>query len=104
MKWRSANDSVCGAWFHSINEATPPARNRWGLVASYPDTIEKRGTVTSLSTDIRDRHRGWNRVQLLVLAGVIVSVIWELDGSGEVAIAAAALTLQVIEMTSPDHA
>lgn len=41
------------------------------------------------------------RGQLLLLAAVVAAVAWELDGNAEVAIAAAALTLQLIEMTRP---
>lgn len=46
---------------------------------------------------------GWNRdrfrVWVVVLAGTITAAVWILHGSAEVAFAAAALALQLVEMT-----
>lgn len=42
------------------------------------------------------------RVELVVLAGVVAAMVWELDGNAEVAIATAALVLQLVDMTRPE--
>ena len=47
-------------------------------------------------------HPRRSRVRLVVVAGVVTAVVWELHGSGEMAIATAALVLQLIEMTETD--
>jgi hypothetical protein len=41
-------------------------------------------------------------MRLVVLAGAVTAVVWDLYGSGEVALATAALVLQLVEMTRSD--
>lgn len=48
----------------------------------------------SLGVDPGNAHR----MRLAVLAGAVTALVWDLNGSGEVAIATAALVLQLIEM------
>ena len=55
------------------------------------------GTLASLNA-----HPLAPRPELVVVAGAVAALVWELDGNAEVAIATAALVLQLIEMTRPD--
>jgi hypothetical protein len=43
-------------------------------------------------------NRSRFRVRLVVLAGLVAAVVWEFQGSAEVAVGAAALALQLVDM------
>jgi hypothetical protein len=42
------------------------------------------------------------RAWLVLLAGAVLAIVWDLHGNAEVALAAAGLALQLVEMTRPD--
>ena len=58
-----------------------------------------RGTHVSVPENV---HPYKSRAGLVVLAGAITAMVWDLQGNAEVAIATAALVLQIVEMTRGD--
>ena len=90
-----AYEVVRGSWLHIPQRGDPTCGNRWGLSSSF-DVHRVGGTFVSVPENV---HPHKFRVRLVVLAGAVTSVVWELQGSAEVAIATAALVLQLVEMT-----
>jgi hypothetical protein len=72
-------------------------------VSSY---LEESSTESSIERNVviigvepGNEHRRKFRISLVVLAGVVTAIVWDLHGSAEVAIATSALVLQIVEMT-----
>jgi hypothetical protein len=64
-------------------------------VSSLFDVLRKKGTHVSLDGPPESGHGSITRVGLVLLAGAVLVLVWELTGSAEVAVGASALAVQL---------